>query len=151
MIETREHTPMPSTTASGATIAPIAEATPWRSAEASAGAAASRAAAADYDRRPARQSELSAFLDDVSELLRGSDASDLREMLEQRVAQARDTLSQAVSQAQEAGAVVQARARESVHRTMETSRGAIVERPLSAVAIAAVGGLVIGLLLGSRR
>ncbi len=104
-----------------------------------------------HDARPA-QGEFGAFLDDVSELLRGSAGSgDLREMLDARIAQARDTLEQAVGQAQEASAAIQARARESVNRTLETSRTAVVERPLSSVALAAVAGLVVGLLIGGRR
>ena len=48
------------------------------------------------------------------------------------------------------GLEMSARARDQMHRGIEVSRDAVVERPLSSVAIAAIGGLIVGLLLSRR-
>jgi ElaB/YqjD/DUF883 family membrane-anchored ribosome-binding protein len=43
-----------------------------------------------------------------------------------------------------------ARARDQVNRGLDVSRDAVAERPLSYLAMAAVGGLIVGLLLSRR-
>nr|HMS80183.1 hypothetical protein [Burkholderiaceae bacterium] len=91
--------------------------------------------------------EFGAFLDDLSELARGGGhGTDLRGELERRVAQARTRMNAALDQGME----MSARARDQMHRGIEVSRDAVVERPLSSVAIAAIGGLIVGLLLSRR-
>ncbi len=93
------------------------------------------------------RSEFGAFLDDLSELARGGGhGTDLRGELERRVAQARTRMNAALDQGME----MSARARDQMHRGIEVSRDAVVERPLSSVAIAAIGGLIVGLLLSRR-
>jgi ElaB/YqjD/DUF883 family membrane-anchored ribosome-binding protein len=93
------------------------------------------------------RSEFGAFLDDLSELARGGGhGTDLRGEIERRVSQARSRMSAALDQ----GAEMSARAREQMHRGLEVSRDAVAERPLSYLAMAAVGGLIVGLLLSRR-
>ena len=95
-----------------------------------------------------RRSDFGAFLDDLSELARGGGhGTDLRGEIERRVSQARRRTSAALEQ----GAELSARAREQVHHGLEVSRDAVAGRPLSSLAIAAIGGLIVGLLLMSRR
>jgi ElaB/YqjD/DUF883 family membrane-anchored ribosome-binding protein len=92
------------------------------------------------------RSEFGAFLDDLSELARGSGQGDLRDELERRVSQARGRMSAALDQGME----MSARARDQMQRGIEYSRDAVVERPLSALSLAAIGGLLVGLLLSRR-
>ncbi len=93
------------------------------------------------------RSEFGAFLDDLSELARGGGhGSDLRGEIERRVAQARSRMSAALDQGRE----MSARARDQVNRGLDVSRDAVAERPLSYLAMAAVGGLIVGLLLSRR-
>lgn len=108
------------------------------------------------------QSEFSAFLDDLSQLVRsqGSSSSagpsssgssgsgsDLRSEIERRVAQAREKMSGALGSAQDAGAAVTDRMR----RGLDQSTDMLAERPLQAITIAAAVGLLVGLLLADRR
>lgn len=93
------------------------------------------------------RSEFGAFLDDLSELARGAGAhGDLRDELERRVSQARTRMDAALDHGRE----MSMRARDQVQRGLEVSRDAVGERPLSYVALAAVGGLLIGLLISRR-
>ena len=112
--------------------------------------AAERAGKNDSTAKP---TEFSAFLDDLLGLLRNTvgEGSDLRGQIEQRVTQAREQLSQALEQAQKTGSEVGAKAREGVQRGVDVSREMVTERPLSSVSIAAVGGLIVGMLLTARR
>lgn len=98
-----------------------------------------------------RRSEFRAFLDDLSALIERSTGRDLRREIEQRVDDARDRLSQAMGQAQEASSMAAERAREAMNRTLDASRDVVTERPVVAIAAAAGVGLLIGLLLRSRR
>lgn len=111
--------------------------------------------APDSDPRAAhgehRQGEFRAFLDDLTELLRGTPVGDLREQLGSRIERARDSLQEAVGQAQQASAEFSQRAREEVDRTLESSRQAVVERPFTAVAAAAAIGFLVGALWGRER
>jgi hypothetical protein len=70
----------------------------------------------------------------------------LRSELERRVGQARDQLNTSIMDSRD----VASRAREQIVRRVEASREVLSHRPLSSVTMAAVGGLVIGLLLGRR-
>ena len=103
---------------------------------------------ADWTRADERsRSEFGAFLDDLSELARGGGhGADLRGELERRVSQARTRMSAALDQGME----MSARARDQMNRGLEVSRDAVSERPLSYLAMAAVGGLIVGLLLSRR-
>jgi ElaB/YqjD/DUF883 family membrane-anchored ribosome-binding protein len=95
------------------------------------------------------RSEFGAFLDDLSELARGAggDAqAELRGEIERRVSQARDSMSQALEQ----GAEMSHRARDQMQRGIDYSRDTVSERPLSSLMVAAVGGLIVGLLLSRR-
>ena len=92
------------------------------------------------------RSEFGAFLDDLSELTRGSGQADLRGEIERRVSQARHRMSSAFDQGRE----MTVRARDQMNRGNEHSREAVSERPLSYLAMAMVGGLVIGLLMSRR-
>lgn len=90
--------------------------------------------------------EFSAFLDDLMTLVRsrtGMDSGDLQREIESRVNLARDQMT---AYAQQYGN----QARDSMNRGLDASRDMVHERPLSAVAVAAVGGLIVGLLLGRK-
>lgn len=91
------------------------------------------------------RSEFGDFLDDLSELARGGQG-DLRHEIEHRVAQARTRMSAALDQGRE----LSTRARAQMVRGLDQSRGAVVEHPLSSIALAAAGGLLVGLLLSRR-
>lgn len=95
------------------------------------------------------QSEFSTFLDDLSELIRGpsgTQPSELRSELERRVGTAREHMSHAMEQAQHAGAMLNDR----VQRGMTDARHMVEEKPMQAVTIAAIGGLVLGMLLARK-
>ena len=94
------------------------------------------------------RSEFGAFLDDLSELARGGGGhgTDLRGEIERRVSQARSRMTAALDQ----GVEMSVRARHQMTRGLEVSRDAVAERPLSYLAMAAVGGLIVGLLLSRR-
>lgn len=93
------------------------------------------------------RSEFVAFLDDLSELAgRGGGQSDLRSEIQRRISEARLRTSSALDHGME----MTARARDQVHRGLDYSRDAVVERPLSSLALAAIGGLLIGLMLSRR-
>ncbi len=96
----------------------------------------------------AKHSEFLAFLDDLSELARGGHVQgDLRSEIEHRVSAARDRMSDTLDH----GRKLTARARTQVHRSIESSRDAVTERPLSSITVAAAAGLLIGLLLSRRH
>jgi ElaB/YqjD/DUF883 family membrane-anchored ribosome-binding protein len=95
------------------------------------------------------RSEFGAFLDDLSELARGGGhGTDLRGEIERRVTQARRRTSAALEQG--AALSARARARAQVNHGLAVSRDAVAGRPLSSLAIAAVGGLIVGLLMSRR-
>lgn len=96
-------------------------------------------------RGDANRSEFGDFLDDLSELARGGQG-DLRHEIEHRVAQARTRMAAALDQGRE----LSTRARAQMVRGLDQSRGAVVEHPLSSIALAAAGGLLVGLLLSRR-
>jgi ElaB/YqjD/DUF883 family membrane-anchored ribosome-binding protein len=93
-----------------------------------------------------QRAEFGAFLDDLSELARGGSQSDLRGELERRVSRARHRMGAALDQGRE----MTVRARDQMSRGIDHSRDAVSERPLSYLAMAMVGGLLIGLLLSRR-
>jgi ElaB/YqjD/DUF883 family membrane-anchored ribosome-binding protein len=94
------------------------------------------------------RSEFGAFLDDLSELARGEHPpGELHREIERRVSHARGRMSDAIDQGRE----LSVRARDRMHRGVEYSRDAVTERPLSSVTIAAIGGLIAGLLLSRRQ
>jgi ElaB/YqjD/DUF883 family membrane-anchored ribosome-binding protein len=93
----------------------------------------------------ATRNELYNLLDDLSTLA-VSGQGDLRSELERRVSQAREQLNASIMD----GRDVASRAREQIVRRVEASREVLSHRPLSAVTMAVVGGMVIGLLLGRR-
>jgi ElaB/YqjD/DUF883 family membrane-anchored ribosome-binding protein len=93
----------------------------------------------------AARNELYSLLDDLSTLA-VSGQGDLRSELERRVSQAREQLNASIMD----GRDVASRAREQIVRRVEASREVLSHRPLSAVTMAVVGGMVIGLLLGRR-
>jgi ElaB/YqjD/DUF883 family membrane-anchored ribosome-binding protein len=94
------------------------------------------------------RSEFGAFLDDLSDLANsGGHSAELREELERRVHMAREQLRSALDQGME----MSARARESMHEGIDYTRGVVSERPLVYVAAAAGVGLLLGMLLSSRR
>jgi ElaB/YqjD/DUF883 family membrane-anchored ribosome-binding protein len=94
------------------------------------------------------RSEFGAFLDDLSDLASsGGQSPELREELERRVHMAREQLRSALDQGME----MSARARESMHEGIDYTRGVVSERPLIYVAAAAGVGLLLGMLISSRR
>jgi ElaB/YqjD/DUF883 family membrane-anchored ribosome-binding protein len=96
-----------------------------------------------------QRSEFGAFLDDLSDLARGAGGgaqAELRGEIERRVSQARDRMSQALDQ----GVEMSHRARDQMQRGIDYSRDTVSGRPLSALMVAAVGGLIVGLLLSRR-
>ncbi len=104
---------------------------------------------AAYDERP--QGEFSAFLDDLSELLRGTPVGDIRAQLHDRVEQARRSLEHAMGQAQQASAEIGQRAREEMDRRLESTRQTVHEHPLTAVGVSAAIGFLVGVLFGRQR
>jgi ElaB/YqjD/DUF883 family membrane-anchored ribosome-binding protein len=98
--------------------------------------------------------DFGSFLDDLLQLVRGrvGEAGDeLRTQVEERVSLARDQIGGALEQAQQAGSEMSARAREGVQRGIDNSLAVVLERPIASVCIAAVGGLIAGLWIASRR
>ncbi|MFT3802144.1 MAG: hypothetical protein QM766_13085 [Burkholderiaceae bacterium] len=95
--------------------------------------------------------EFNDFLDDVATLLESSSGTDIRGEIEKRVKAARVGLRDAVSDLTEQSSELAERAREGVERGLDFSRDRVSEHPLSSVGVAAVGGLIVGLLLANRR
>ncbi len=96
-----------------------------------------------------QRSEFGAFLDDLSELARGNGGSvqaELRGEIERRVSQAREQMNQALDQ----GVEMSHRARDQMRRGIGYSRDTVAERPLASLMVAAVGGLIVGLLMSRR-
>jgi ElaB/YqjD/DUF883 family membrane-anchored ribosome-binding protein len=94
------------------------------------------------------RSEFGAFLDDLSDLAnRSGHSAELREELERRVRMAREQLQSALDQ----GIEMSTRARDSMHQGIDYTRGVVSERPLVYVAAAAGVGLLLGMLISSRR
>lgn len=103
-------------------------------------------------------SELGNFLDDLSNLIRSNTGTDVKAEIERRIDQARDGMRDAAAQARgvahsisESGHEAADRARHQVERGLDRSRETVSDYPLSAVAVAATGGLIVGLLLAARR
>jgi ElaB/YqjD/DUF883 family membrane-anchored ribosome-binding protein len=97
-----------------------------------------------------QRSEFGAFLDDLSDLARsagGGAQAELRGEIEHRVSQARERMSQALDQ----GVEMSHRARDQMQRGLDYSRDTVSGRPLSSLMVAAVGGLIVGLLLSRRH
>jgi ElaB/YqjD/DUF883 family membrane-anchored ribosome-binding protein len=96
-----------------------------------------------------QRSEFGAFLDDLSDLARGTGGgvqAELRGEIERRVSQARDQMNQAIDQ----GVEMSHHARERMQRGIDYSRDTVSERPLASLMVAAVGGLIVGLLMSRR-
>lgn len=91
------------------------------------------------------------FLDDVAALLDSSSTGDIRAEIEKRIKTAKAGLKQAYNGLADQSSEFADRAREGVERGLDYSRDTVTEHPLSSVGVAAVGGLIVGLLLGSRR
>jgi ElaB/YqjD/DUF883 family membrane-anchored ribosome-binding protein len=103
---------------------------------------------ADADGR----SEFGDFLDDLSELARGAGGhGDLRGEIERRVSQARGRMDDALEEGVEMGHRARREMRRQMHRGLDYSRDTVTERPLSAMTAAAIGGLIVGLLLTRRH
>jgi ElaB/YqjD/DUF883 family membrane-anchored ribosome-binding protein len=111
------------------------------------GAASGVGAGPSARRGSTSRTEFGAFLDDLTELARGTAPPNMRRELEQRVSQARERIDEML----DPGAELSTQARERMQRGLDASRNAVTERPLSCLAIAAVGGLVLGLLLNRRH
>lgn len=96
-----------------------------------------------------QRSEFGAFLDDLSDLARGAGVgaqAELRGEIERRVSQARDQMNHAIDQ----GVEMSHHARERMQRGIDYSRDTVSERPLASLMVAAVGGLIVGLLMSRR-
>ena len=72
--------------------------------------------------------------------------AELRGEIERRVSQARDQMNQAIDQ----GVEMSQHARERMQRGIDHSRDTVSERPLASLMVAAVGGLIVGLLMSRR-
>jgi ElaB/YqjD/DUF883 family membrane-anchored ribosome-binding protein len=92
------------------------------------------------------RSQLDALPEDQSEFPMGSVASELRSEIERRADVTRDLMSAAIDHGRE----LSEQARDQVRRSVDRSRDAVVERPLSSITLAAIGGLLIGMLLSRR-
>lgn len=96
---------------------------------------------------PRTRAEYAAFLDDLAEIARTSAPGDVRRELEASVARARRRVVDLV----DSGIDLAVDARERAQRGLLVSRETIADRPLASVAIAALAGLLVGLLLNRRR
>ena len=99
------------------------------------------------------RAELSAIADDVGYLLRNESVvnPELKAQLEQRFDRLRGTVSLMAGDAREAGDRLRAEVQDRVEHRIRASRGAVQERPITSVAMAAIVGLSVGLLLSRRR
>ncbi|HMN83144.1 MAG TPA: hypothetical protein PKA20_24890 [Burkholderiaceae bacterium] len=97
--------------------------------------------------------ELSSFLDELSDFIDSTegDAQAIKAELNRRVHRARGHARSLIRAAQDAGSALGDRAADSMHRGLDRSRDMVHERPLSAIALTAIGGLLLGMLLSSRR
>ncbi len=97
--------------------------------------------------------ELTHFLDELSDFIDSTegDAHAIKAELNRRVHRARGHARSLIRAAQGAGSALGDRAAESMHRGLDRSRDMVHERPLSAIALTAVGGLLLGMLLTYRR
>lgn len=107
------------------------------------GPAAGRTSTGTADPR----AEFTAFLDDLADLAHGSPQRDVRRELEARVLAARRRLTDLY----DAGVDLAVDARDRAQRGLDASRDAIADRPLASVSLAALAGLLVGLLLNRRR
>lgn len=93
------------------------------------------------------QSEFRAFLDDLTQLVRGPRAEPAAPGgLGAQLHQARHRVDEALGSVQQSGAA----ATEQVRRGIDQSRAAMAERPLQTLVAALVAGLVVGLALSRR-
>ena len=99
------------------------------------------------------RAELSAIADDVGYLLRNESVvnPELKAQLEQRVDRLRGTVSLMAEDARQAGDRLRAEVQDRVEERIRVSRGAVQERPITSVAMAAIVGLSVGMLLARRR
>ena len=99
------------------------------------------------------RAELSAIADDVGYLLRNESVvnPELKAQLEQRVDRLRGTVSLMAEDAWEAGDRLRTEVQDRVEERIRASRGAVQERPITSVAMAAIVGLSVGMLLARRR
>jgi len=99
------------------------------------------------------RAELSAIADDVGYLLRNESVvnPELKAQLEQRFDRLRGTVSLMADDAREAGERLRHDVQDRVEQRIRASRGAVQERPITSVAMAAIVGLSVGLLLSRRR
>ena len=97
--------------------------------------------------------ELPAIAADVSHLLRNESVvnPELKAQLEQRVERLRGTVSMLAQEAAEAGDRLRADVEDEVQARVAAARDAVVERPITSVAMAAVIGMSVGMLLSRRR
>ncbi len=99
------------------------------------------------------RAEVSSILDDVGYLIRNESVvnPELKAQLEQRFERLRGTVSLLAEDARLTGERVRAQVTDRVQSGLTVSRDAVTERPITAVAAAAVVGLSLGLLLANRR
>lgn len=97
--------------------------------------------------------ELSAIADDVGYLLRNESVvnPELKAQLEERFERLRGTVTLMAGDAREAGLQLRDEVHDQVEQRIRASRGAVQERPITSVAMAAIVGLSVGLLLSRRR
>ena len=97
--------------------------------------------------------ELSAIADDVGYLLRNESVvnPELKAQLEQRFHQLRGTVSLLAEEAVEAGDRLRADVEDEVQARITAARDAVQQRPITSVAMAAVIGMSVGMLLSRRR
>ncbi len=99
------------------------------------------------------RAELSAMADDLGYLLRNESVvnPELKAQLEQRVVRLRGTVSLLAEEAIEAGERLRAEVQDELQARVGAARSAVRKQPITSVAMAAVLGVSVGMLLSRRR
>lgn len=99
------------------------------------------------------KTELSLLLDDVNSLIRNESVinPELKSQLEDKFQQARTLISDFSFQTRDVGRRVVDQTHQRMNDGLDASRAAVAESPLTALAVAAGVGMMVGMLVSNRR
>lgn len=95
--------------------------------------------------------ELKAFIGKAAGAAAGGNAEDLKNQFNEKFEKVRERMGEHSKTFSESSKEFTSKAKEQIDEGLEHSKQFVQERPLSSVAIAAAGGLLIGLLLSANR